>query len=240
MTLRYRLACAFLVLSGTIAAPSFGQSTPKDNPLASQIQGVRDAETAVKKAQADVTRARDKVKVELRKKPEWASLQTDLTKAENDLKTSQRNAMNAVHAKPEYLELVKQRDEAQKVVAAAQATSTPGSSDDKVSDSDYAKANNDYAKAVTQMKAMERQAIADDPSYTDAKARIDASNAKLAQMDAEVDDTLKTDTDYQQLAQALTQAQEQLAAAKQALVTQRQQIAQQRASEAQNRSSRSK
>ncbi|HSU66658.1 MAG TPA: hypothetical protein VLJ39_07290 [Tepidisphaeraceae bacterium] len=239
MTLRNRLACALVLSCGLLVSRGSAQTrnnTANNNPLAGAIQQIHDAETALKKAQADVTKARDKVKTELRKKPEWATVATDQLKAESDLKTTYKKAIDAVRGKPEYLALVKDREEADKVRKAADASSVPGSGDEKVSQADLDAANDKYIKAGLQMKAMEKQAVADDQAYNDAKARLDAANAKLAQMDAEVDETLKTDQDYQQLATALTAAQDQLKQAKDGLTQQRQQIAQQRAQESRSRS----
>lgn len=219
------------------AYQGFGQvNQPKPlSPVAEAAKQVQTAEVGLKAAQATLQRAHDKVRDQYLTKPEWAGTKTDLTKAQTDTETMKKNALAAVRAKPEYLALIKQREDAQKVQDQANKSAVPGSDVEKVSDADLAAAQENYIKAGIQMKDMEKQALANDQAYNDAKARLDAANAKLAQLDAEVDDALKTDQDYQQLVQGVTQAQQQVDQAKQQLAQARQQMAQQAASASQSR-----
>ena len=195
-------------------------------------KAVADAQVVLKKAQADVQKARDKVKTQLKAKPEWSTVTADLAKADAEMKSTQRAAIIAVHNKPEYLDLAKQREDADKVRQAAQGTTAGG---DKVSDADLAQATDSFIKAAIQMKAKEKKALADDQAYNDAKARLDGFNAKMAELDAEVDESLKNDTDYQALQQAVATAQQQVDAAKDQLAQARLQLAQQRQSSSQQR-----
>jgi predicted nucleic acid-binding Zn-ribbon protein len=108
-----------------------------------------------------------------------------------------------------------------------------------VSDADLATANNNYITASLQMKAIEKQVITDDQALNDANARLDAAKAKLAQLDAEVDESLKNDTDYQALQTAVVTAQQAVDQAQQQLVQTRQQLADQRSQDSKSRSSSS-
>jgi hypothetical protein len=235
MSLRHCFAAAILTLSVAGVYPVAGQLNPQQqSPVAIAAKGVQDAEVGLKKAQADVQKVREKVKTQLKAKPEWATITTDLSKAESDVKSTQRAAILAIHNKPEYVELVKQREDSDKIRQSAGKTG----SDDKVSDSDLAQANDTFIKASLRMKAMEKQGLADDQAYNDAKARVEGTNAKMAQLDAEVDEALKNDTDYQTLQMAVATAQQQVDTAKEQLTQARQQVAQQRLQEAQQRSGR--
>jgi hypothetical protein len=231
MSLRHRLAFALVCLAAWFACPASGQVNNNQqqlSPVQTAAKAVQDAQVVLKKAQADQQKARDKVKTQLKAKPEWATVTADLAKADADVKTSQRNAINAVHGKPEYVDLAKQKEDADKVRQGAQKA-TPGS-DDKVSDADLAAAQDTYIKATIAMKAMEKKGLADDQAYNDAKARLEGFNAKMAELDAEVDDSLKNDTDYQTLVQATAAAQQQVDSAKDALSQARLAMAQQRQS----------
>jgi hypothetical protein len=235
MSLRHRLAFAIVCLAAWFACPASGQANNQQqlSPVQTAAKAVQDAQVVLKKAQADQQKARDKVKTQLKAKPEWATVTSDLAKAEADLKTAQRNAINAVHSKPEYVDLQKQKEDADKVRQNAQKT-TPGG-DDKVSDTDLAAAQDTYVKASLAMRAMEKKGLADDQAYNDAKARLEGFNAKMAELDAEVDDSLKNDTDYQALVQATATAQDQVDQAKNALAQARIELAQQRQSASQSR-----
>lgn len=243
MLLRQCLACALLSAGMLIAAPASAQQNNNNNqnqsPVAQAAKAVADARLTLKKAQADVQKARDKVKVQLLAKPEWAPVTQELTKAETDLAAAKKAAMTAAHNNPEYQAMVKQRDDADKVRLAANAAPSAGSDDTKVSEADLATASNNYMTAVLKMKAIEKQVIGDDPKIADAGARLDAAKAKMAQLDAEIDEALKNDQDYQNLQMAVATAQQAVDQAEEQLKQTRQQIAEQRASESRSRASSS-
>lgn len=226
MLLRQCVTCALLSVGLLIASPAMAQqrNQPQQSPLQQAIKAVQDARVGLAKAQADVQKARDKVKGELLAKPEWAPVVQEMTKATSDVATAKRNAMNAAHAKPEYQQALKQRDEAGKI--REQATAAPGVGDDttKVSDADLATAESNYITAALKMKNIEKQTLADDQALADANARLEAAKAKIAQMDAEIDDSLKNDQSYQQLQQAVASAQQQVDQAEQSLKQQRESL----------------
>ena len=235
MLLRHRLAIALLCIAALFVCPASGQVNNQQqlSPVQTAAKASQDAQVVLKKAQADQQKAREKVKTQLKAKPEWTTVTSDLAKAEADEKTAERNAKNAVHNKPEYVDLLKQKEDADKVRQNAQKV-TPGG-DDKVSDADLAAAQDTYIKATLSMKAMEKKGLADDQAYNDAKARREGFNAKMAELDAEVDESLKSDTDYQALVQATAAGQQQVDTAKDALTQARLSIAQQRQSASQSR-----
>jgi hypothetical protein len=227
MIFRSCLAGVVFVLGGLASYPALGQQTPATprqlTPVQTAQKQVVDAEVLLKKAQAALAQAHDKIKAKYLAKPEWAPINAELLKAQNDVKNTHRLALAAVHTKPEYVELAKKREEAEKIQQQAQAAAKPGSDETKVSNEDLAQAFQDSLKYSVNMKSMEQQALSNDQAYIDAMARVEANKAKLAELDAEVDESMKTDTDYQTLQQAVTEAQTQVETAKQAVVAARQQ-----------------
>lgn len=242
MTLRHSLACALLIAGGLVSVPAFAQYRPnqqqqQQSPLAQANKAVTEARTKLRLAQLDVQKVREKEKTELMAKPEWAPVSAELNKATTAVAAAKRAALNAVQSKPEYQALVKDREAADKVRQQADATPAPGSDATPVSDADLATANNTYISDSLKMKAMEKQALTDDTKLGDANARLDAAKAKMAQLDAEVDDALKNDQNYIQLQMAVATAQQSVDQAEQQLQQQRQQLAQQAAQQAAQRSS---
>lgn len=241
MTLRHCLAFALLISGGLVSATAHAQynsrpNQPQQSPLAQANKAINDARTKLRLAQLEVQKVRDKEKTELMKKPEWAPIATELNKANADVNAAKRAAMNLAENKPEYQALLKDRDAADKVRQQADAPPTPGSDTPVVSDADLATANNTYISDSLKMKAIEKQVLTDDTKLSDANARLDAAKAKMAQLDAEVDEALKADQNYIQLQTAVAQAQQQVDQAEQQLQQQRQQLAQQAAQRAQQQS----
>lgn len=241
MTLRHRLACALLISGSVVSVPAFAQYRPnqpqQQSPLAQANKAVTDARTKLRLAQLEVQKVRDKEKAELLTKPEWAPITAELNKATADVAAAKRAALDLAHNKPEYQALQKDRDAADKVRQQADATPPPGSDATPVSDTDLANANNTYFADSLKMKAIEKQVLTDDQALNDANSRLDAAKAKMAQLDAEIDEALKADQNYIQLQTAVAQAQQQVDQAEQQLQQQRQQLAQQAAQQAAQRSS---
>lgn len=241
MTLRHHFACALLISGGLVSVPALAQynrqnQPQQQSPLAQANKAINEARTKLRLAQLEVQKVRDKEKTELMKKPEWAPVAAELNKATADVTAAKRAAMGVAENKPEYQALLKDRDAADKVRQQADAPPTPGSDATPVSDADLATANNTYISDSLKMKAIEKQVMTDDPKLNDANARLDAAKAKMAQLDAEVDEALKADQSYIQLQNGVAQAQQQVDQAEQQLQQQRQQLAQQAAQRAQQQS----
>lgn len=240
MRLRLFFTFTLLIGSGFLASSASAQNNSNQNqsPTAQASKAVATARVALTKAQQDVQKARDKTKGELLQKPQWAPVKTEFTKAEADVAAAKRAAMNAARSKPEYQALVKERDDADKVRQQANATPQPGADDTtKVSDADLATANNNYITAALKMKAIEKQVVTDDQALNDAMARLDAAKAKMAQLDAEVDEALKNDQPYQELQTAVASAQQAVDQAEQQLTQAREQAASSARQSSQQRSS---
>lgn len=237
MSLRYRFVCAFLLAGGMGALPAVAQTRNNQNqnqnlsPIAQASRNLIDARRNLHLAQQEVQKVKDKQKAELMKKPEWQPVTAELKKAEEAVNVAKRAAMNSAHAKPEYQAAEKEREAADKVRQQASAPVQPGSDATPVSDADLATANNSYITASLRMKNIEKQVINDDQPLSDANAKLEAAKAKMAQLDAEVDEALKNDQTYMQLQQGVVQAQQQVDQANQQLTQARQSAAQQAASQ---------
>lgn len=231
MTLRQSFAAATLALCAVAVVPAFGQrttqtpsSTNNNNNSASATAGkaVVKAQADVNQIQADINKIRNKVRNELLAKPEWAAVVAAKKKAETTLESTKKAALVGVHNKPEYKQLMEERETARKQLE----TANTGSS--SITDEDLQKASGIMVKDGLAMKQMENAALNDDPKYADAKQQYDAANAKMSDLDAQVDQALKDQPDYAQKTQALEQAKQQLEQARTQLKTARQAEEQQR------------
>lgn len=237
MSLRDRLAFTFLLAGGLAALPAAAQTRNNQNqnqnqsPVAQAVKSLNDARANLRTAQLAVQKVKDKQKAELMAKPEWQPVAAELKKAEEAVAAAKRAALNTAHSKPDYVSAEKEREAADKVRQQASAPVAPGSDATPVSDADLETANNSYITASMRMKAVEKQVITDDQPLNDANAKLDAAKAKMAQLDAQVDEALKDDQNYQQLQQAVVQAQQQVDQANQQVVQAREQAAQQAASQ---------
>lgn len=235
MTIRRTFACAVLAVSFVgvpLASAQVGRggfNSGANNSASAQAgQAVRDAEKARLKIVQDVNKIKARIRRQLESKPEWASVNNDLKKAELQMKAADKAAMAKLTKNPDYQAALKQRDEAQKVrdqAAAGGAT-----------DADLAKADQQYIDAGLRMKQIEKQALSDDAAYNDAKAKYDAAKSKKDQLDSQVNDALQTDQEYTQLKQSLDQADQQVKQAREQLAQARQQEEQQRQQQSQSRS----
>jgi hypothetical protein len=239
MIARLRLLCAALTLGGFAVLPAAGQvrgtgsgTSGSNSPTYQASQAVQAAQVTLRKAQTDITRAKNKVRAELLAKPQWATVNAEVNKAQTQLKAAERAALAALAKKPEYQAALQQRADASKIrqQAAAGTTASTGDDTQAVSAAELQKADDTYIKASYSIKAMEKQALADNQAYIDAKAKLEAAHGKMSELDAQVDETLKSDPAYMQLQtafdqaqQAVVQAREQLASARQAAQQQRQQ-----------------
>ena len=243
MIARKTLACTVLALSSVAVLPAVGQvrSSTGYNPNSSNNQNsataqagkqVNEARQNVAKIEQQMGRSRTRIRAQLLAKPEFASVNAEYTKARGAEDAARKQAINALHNKPEYQRLQKERADAQAKVDAA-------NSGQQVTDAELQQATGTVFKDGEAMKKMESQALADDAKYQDAKSKADAAKTKVDAVDSQVTEALKNDADYQQLTQQLDQAKQQLEQAKQQLAQAAQTERQQREQENKSRSSSS-
>lgn len=234
MTIRKSLSTAVLALCTVVAVPAMGQSssTSKTNQnTQSQTAGkaVGKAQADVNKLQTDLNKIRTKVRVQVLAKPEWAQIVNAKKAAEATLDTTRKAALGALRNKPEYKNLQKERDDAQQIVT---QFNQPGS---QVSQADFDKASSSVVQNGYAMKKMEMDVLKDDPKYAEASTQLEAANAKMKDVEAQVDVALKDDQDYQNTSKQLDQAKSALAAARTQLAQARQQEEQARLQQAKSR-----
>jgi len=171
----------------------------------------------VNKLQADLAKIRAKVRAQVLQKPEWAQVVSEKKAAEATLEQARKNALMSVKSKPEYKDLQKSRDDAQQVV---NQFNQGGS---EVTQTDFDKASKAVVDNGFAMKNMETAALKDDPKYAEAKTQLDAVDAKMKEVESQVDVALKDDQDYQNTSKQLDQAKTTLASARTQLAQARQQ-----------------
>lgn len=225
MTIRKSVSTAVLTFAfcGLAAVPAFGQtSSGRSNTSSSNSQSAQ-AGKAVGKAQADLnklqaetTKITARVRAQILAKPEWAQVVAGKRSAEAAADTARKAALVTVHNKPEYKALLKEREEAQQVVTAFNA---PGS---QVPQADFDKASSAIVNDGFAMKKMEMEALKEDEKYKEAAAQLDAANAKMKEVDAQVQASLKDDAEYQNVSKQIDQAKTTLASAQQQLKQARQ------------------
>jgi len=226
MTIRKSLTTAALALAlgGFAAAPTFAQSSAVRSGASTTNTQSQQAGKAVNKAQADLNKLQQdinkittRVRTQLLAKPEWSQVVAAKHTAETSADAARKAALVTVHNKPEYKALVKERDDAQQVVT---AYNTPGSS---VPQADFDKASNTLVTDGFAMKKMEMDALKEDDKYKEAATQLEAANAKMKEVDAQVQATLKDDAEYQGVLKQVDAAKTSLANAKTQLAQARQQ-----------------
>jgi chromosome segregation ATPase len=235
MTFRKSLSTAVLALCTAVAVPAMGQtsSTNRNTQQNSQSQQagkqVAKAQADVNKLQADLSKLRAKVRVQVLQKPEWATVVNEKKAAEATLDQARKVALNTVKNKSEYKQLQAERDAAQQVVAQF----NQGGS--QVTQADFDKASTAVVNNGFAMKKMEQEALKDDTKYAEANTQLEAANAKMKEVDSQVEVALKDDQEYQNASKQLEQAKTALDTAKKQLAQARQQEEQARIQQAKSR-----
>ena len=237
MMIRKSLSTAVLALCTVVAVPAFGQASgSSSNRNSAANSAAQTAGKAVAKAQADVNKlqgelnkSRAKVRAQVLQKPEWATVMNEKKTAETGLATARNAALNTLRNKPEYKTLQKDRDDAQQIVT---QFNQPGS---QISQAEFDKASTTVVNNGFAMKKMETEALKEDPKYAEANTQLEAANAKMKDVDSQVEVALKDDTEYQNTSKQLEQAKTALTAAKTQLAQARQQEEQARQQQAKSR-----
>lgn len=238
MTVRKLLASAVLAIGSLAVLPASGQVgrsspyNPSNNQNSATAQAgkqVNEARVGVQKIEQQIARIKTRVRAQLLAKPEFASINAEYKRAETAYEQARKQAVNTLHSKPEYLAMVKEREEA---MAKRDAAGAGGA---QVSDDELNKANDTIFKDGQALKKMEDRALADDVKYQDAKAKRDAAKVKVDEVDSQVSEALKNDSEYQQLTQSLDQAKQQLEQARLQLAQAAQQERTQREQESRSR-----
>jgi len=121
MITRKTLACALLALSSLAVLPASAQvgrggfNSGANNSASAQAgQAVRDAEKAQRKIAQDITKIKNRIRQQLQSKPEWASVNNDLKKAEQEMKAAEKVVMAKLAKNADYQAALKQREDARK------------------------------------------------------------------------------------------------------------------------------
>jgi hypothetical protein len=192
-------------------------------------KAVSKAQADLNKLQTEANKIRARVRTQVLAKPEWAQVMAEKKAAETTVEGARKATMASLKNKPEYKTLAKDRDDAQQIVAQFNA---PGS---QVSQADFDKASTTMVNNGFAMKKIEGDALKDDPKYAEANTQLETANAKMKEVDSQVQVALKDDTEYQNLDKQLESAKTALASSKTQLAQARQQEEQARQQQAKSR-----
>lgn len=105
--------------SGGSSSYSSTPTTPKVNPLASQIKAVKDAQDEVNKAKLALNQIKIKTQRSLETKDDWKAAKAALDKAKSDYEAAKRPVLEALKKDPQFLALQRQEAEAQAKIDAS-------------------------------------------------------------------------------------------------------------------------
>jgi hypothetical protein len=217
------LLAAGLVLA--VPAVSSAQAPPRQpNPNAEARKQITAAQQQVNELKKQQAQVKEKLTATFASKEEFKNTVANHKKAKAAWEAARKQAMTAAQAKPEYKQLVKDREALQTKYNDAQAKSDAEG---------MRKTGTDLASKGVLIKNMEKDAMEQDDKAIAAKEAFEAAEKEMKALDDEVEAALQTDPDYMQLQQQVTQGEQQLQSQKDAL-------AQQQKSEAQARSAASK
>lgn len=215
MKMHLTFAAAALAVGAITVMPAAAQysgtsstTTHQNTQSMTAGQAVSKVQAQINKLQGDMNRLRNTARAQVLAKPEWASIVAAKRKAEADLDSAHRAALATVHNRQEYKDLAKERDDAENQITAS------NSGGEKLSDADVQRLTNVIFNNGLAIRKMEQSALQDDPKYTDAKTQYDAANAKMADLDSQVDLALRDDKTYQTDSTQMEELKKQLATAR--------------------------
>jgi chromosome segregation ATPase len=222
------VALGFATLPAGIAvAQSYNRpptsTTPKVDPLLGAKKQVHDAEAEVKKVQVQMLQIKQKLQRTLEQKDDWKAAKAARDAARAEYQAALKPAEMVLHKKPEYIALAKQRDAAQ---ARLDAANSP--SGDKLSDADIDQASAQRTNAGLALSRMDKAMQDNDPKVLAAKAKMEQADKDWGALIAQVDESVKSDPDYDKALKDFDAAEQKL---KQARLTLGQQAKQQRDAE---------
>jgi chromosome segregation ATPase len=198
----------------TSAAP-----VPAVNPLAAPRKAVLDAQSAVNALHTKIAQIHVRIQSGFESRADWAAAKKAVADAQAQYDAAQKPVMDALHANPDYQQLVTNRKAAQdkmdELKAQSQATDSEGqqAQEDALSQAAGEVVNDGYA-----MLKMEREARDNDSTLTAAKEQLSDAKAALEALQAEVTAAMQGDPEYQAAQTELTSAEQQLTSARAALL----------------------
>jgi hypothetical protein len=198
------------VHAAPVARPAPAPKPAQNTAVTDARKRVAEAQQAVNDIKAEQQRIKDKKRAEFETKEEWKNTVATDKKAKAAYEAARKSALTALQNKPEYKQLIKDRETLQKTSEALSKQKDPDPT--AISRNGTAMATKGIA-----IKNMEKDAQERDEKVLEAKDALDAAAKNMKALDDEVEGSLATDPDYMALQTQLDQAEQQLAQAKQSL-----------------------
>lgn len=223
-----RLAVAGVLLVAALAVPAFAkkkqqsqqqqqqQAPPQQPPTTQgsnteQQQALSDAVKELAAANASLKEVIQKERTTFESSADFAAAKQDQTTAKAAYDAASMPVLEKVDASPDYVSAVASKKDAQNKLDALRQNN--GSPDE------IQAAAQQSMQASAQARQLEQSALEEDPNITALKAKLDASNAKVAQMRLDFNKNLQTDTEYVSAKSAVDAANKKVAAAQAALAS---------------------
>jgi chromosome segregation ATPase len=208
--------------SSTFVSSAFGQA--KNTAFVEAQKRISESQTKVNELKAEQKRIKEKLSLSFESKEEFKNTTANYKKAKADYDAARKTALAGVQAKPEYKQLVKDKEALQaKYNTAVAANDT----------ANISKVGSDIAAKGIKIKNMEKEATDQDDKVVTAKEKLEAAEKEKKSLDDEVEANLATDPDYAAIQQQVTQAETEL-------TQQKEQLAQQKKAEQQAHAAQSK
>src|SRR5690348_14646009 len=173
--MKVSMFCGTLLVAGLVGLPasnviaqqrsSSNTYTPKPNPLAPAQKNVHEAQTEVNKVQATMGQIKARLQRSMETKDDWKAAKAARDQAHAQYESVLRTLMDSLKKNPDYAAAIKQRNDLQSQVDAANGGS-------KLSDEELNKLAADRSKVGIAIANMEKTAKDNDPKLLEAKAKV--------------------------------------------------------------------
>lgn len=192
------------------------------SPTAEANKRIKELQGELNDLRAERTALKNKILDEFAERDEWKDTLSRHKKAKAAYDAAKKKAEKAVKASAAYKDLAGQRDA---LVAKQDELAKKGGADPD----EVARVGTELAKKATALKNMEKEAIDQDEKALAAKEEFLAAEKEKRTLDAEVEDAMLSDPDFEQLESKIADAETQLDSAKDQLAQQKKAAAAQRA-----------
>jgi hypothetical protein len=180
------------------------------NAVAAARRNLASAQSALDLAQLDFNKAREIIAEPFEAQPQWQTAFAAEKTAQANVDAAKQAVLDKMHADDDYVALAKAHDDAvQKLQDLA--------NDPHASSDDFAAASKTRTDTEAQMKQMDDNALAVDPTVLDAQKKLADAQTQTAVLNKQVDDAAAQDPQCLEKKRAVDAAEQKLAEAKTAL-----------------------
>lgn len=221
----FKLLCTSLLGAALVlgmpreSSAQVGTTGGRGSATAEAKKKISEMQAELKALKAEKDKIRERLLAEFLEKDEWKDTMNRHRKAKAASASAKKDALAAVKASPEYKELAREREA---LVKKQDELNDRGASADL---DEISRVGTELAKKATALKNMEKDAVEQDERSLAAKEEFAEAEKEKRELDAEVEDAMLSDPDFESLDTKIEQVETQLDSA-------RTQLAQQQKSEA--------